>query len=99
MGHARDYIEMQWLCAAKYQMIMLFLLGDKQAREFIEICAKDLGWAKTKDSKAIIWEGSDINEIGKRADTGKVVIKIDPRYFRLTEVDSLLGDSTKAERN
>ena len=48
------------------------------------------------DEDAIIWEGKGIDEIGRRTDTGEIVIKIDPRYFRPTEVDQLLGDSTKA---
>ena len=47
----------------------------------------------------IIWENSGIDEIGKRADTKEVVVKIDPRYFRPTEVDKLLGDSSKARKN
>ena len=47
--------------------------------------------------KAIIWEGSGINEIGRRADTGDIVIRIDQRYFRPTEVDQLLGDASKAK--
>ena len=45
----------------------------------------------------IIWEGEGLNEIGRRADTGEIVIRIDPRYFRPTEVDELLGDSSKAK--
>ena len=44
-----------------------------------------------------IWEGEGLNEIGRRSDNGMVVIKIDPRYFRPCEVDTLLGDSTKAK--
>ena len=97
-GHARDYIEMQWLMLQQEYPDDYVISTGRQAsvREFIEICAKELSWGKNKDSKAIIWEGSGLNEIGKRSDNGKVVIKIDPRYFRLTEVDSLLGDSTKA---
>ena len=56
-----------------------------------------LGWAKENSEFPIIWEREGINEIGKRPDTGQVVIKIDPRYFRPTEVDQLLGDSRKAK--
>ena len=53
---------------------------------------------KEKGGKSIIWENSGIDEIGKRADTGKVVVKIDQRYFRPTEVEQLLGDSSKARK-
>ena len=67
-------------------------------REFIELSALELGWNKEKGGKAIIWEKSGINEIGKRADTNEVVVKIDPRYFRPTEVEQLLGDSSKARK-
>ena len=56
-----------------------------------------IGWNKNKSS-GIIWEGSGKDEIGKRADTGEIVIRIDPRYFRPTEVDQLLGDASKARK-
>ena len=46
--------------------------------------------------KAIIWENSGMDEIGKRADTEEVVVRIDPRYFRPTEVEQLIGDASKA---
>ena len=44
-------------------------------------------------------KGKVLNEIGRRADTGEIVIRVDPRYFRPTEVDELLGDSSKAKKN
>ena len=66
-------------------------------RKFIEISALKLGWDSKTKGKGIIWEGQGKNEIGKRADNGDVVIKIDPRYFRPTEVEKLLGDATKAK--
>tara|TARA_B100000963_G_C22501650_1_gene614103 strand:- start:653 stop:1045 length:393 start_codon:yes stop_codon:yes gene_type:complete len=65
-------------------------------RRFIELSASALGWHGEANSPAIIWENSGINEIGKRGDTKEIVIRIDPRYFRPTEVNQLLGDSTKA---
>ena len=65
-------------------------------REFIEISALKLGWNKSKDGPGIIWNGKGTEEIGIRADTNEVVIKIDKRYFRPTEVDSLLGDPSKS---
>ena len=70
----------------------------KSVREFIELCATKLRWNKEKDGKAIIWEKSGLDEIGKRADTGEVVVRIDPRYFRPTEVEQLLGDASKARK-
>ena len=67
-------------------------------RKFIELAAKQLGWNKNKEEAAIYWEGSGIDEIGRRGDTKEVVVRIDKRYFRPTEVDELLGDSTKAKK-
>ena len=67
-------------------------------REFIELSAIELGWNKEKGGKGILWENSGIDEIGKRADTGEIVVRVDPRYFRPTEVEQLLGDSSKAKR-
>ena len=46
--------------------------------------------------KSIVWEGVGVNELGRRADTGDIVVKVDERYFRPTEVNTLLGDATKA---
>ena len=65
-------------------------------REFIDLCALKLGW-NNQGGNGIIWEGEGINEVGRRADTGEIVIRVDPRYFRPTEVDELLGDSSKAK--
>jgi GDPmannose 4,6-dehydratase len=56
-----------------------------------------LGWGGPSASgSAILWEGSGLQETGRRADTGAVVVRIDPRYFRPAEVDTLLGDPSKA---
>ena len=69
-------------------------------RRFCELSAIALGWFPEKSSnpKGIIWEGTGISEIGKREDTGDVVIQIDPRYYRPTEVEQLLGDASKAKK-
>ena len=66
----------------------------KQAsvRDFIELCAKELNWG------GIQWEGENTNEIGKRKDNGNIVIKIDKKLFRPAEVETLLGDPQKAQR-
>ena len=98
-GHAKDYVEMQWLILQQEKPEDYVIASGemKSVREFIEICAKELGWNKQEGGKSIIWEGSGVNEIGKRADTEEVVVKIDPRYFRPTEVEQLLGDPSKAK--
>ena len=64
-------------------------------RDFVELCGEELGWSNGESS--IIWEGSGLDEIGLRADTKEVVIRVDPRYFRPTEVETLLGDPSKAK--
>ena len=97
-GHAKDYIEMQWLMLQqeKPEDFVIATGVTETVREFIEICAKKLKW-NTKDNESpIIWEGNGINEIGRRADTKDIVIRVDKRYFRPTEVDILVGDSNKA---
>jgi len=62
---------------------------QESVRRFIELAAGELGWG------AIAWEGEGVNEIGRR-NTGEVVVRIDPRYFRPAEVETLLGDPSKA---
>tara|TARA_Y100001978_G_C23696551_1_gene437918 strand:+ start:1258 stop:2385 length:1128 start_codon:yes stop_codon:yes gene_type:complete len=97
-GHAKDYVEMQWLMLQQ-ELPEDFVIATgrmETVRKFIEICAKKLNWAVNKNGPGIIWEGEGINEVGRRADTNEIVIRIDPKYFRPTEVDQLLGDPTKA---
>ena len=69
-------------------------------RRFCELSAIALGWfpENSTNPKGIIWKGEGINEIGEREDTGDIVIKIDPRYYRPTEVEQLLGDASKAKK-
>ena len=97
-GHAKDYVYMQWLMLQQEVPEDFVISTGKmyKVREFIELCALQLGW-NTKGNNGILWEGEGINEIGRRADTGEIVIKVDPKYFRPTEVDELLGDSSKAK--
>ena len=92
-GHAKDYVEMQWLMLQQDKPEDFVIATGKQesVRKFIELCAINLGWG------GISWEGSGVNEIGKRNDNQSIVIKIDPRYYRPTEVQTLLGDATKAK--
>ena len=99
-GHAKDYVQMQWLMLQQEKPEDYVIASGqmKSVREFIELSAIELGWNKEKGGKAIIWEKSGLEEIGKRSDTGEVVVKIDPRYFRPTEVEQLLGDASKARK-
>ena len=98
-GHAKDYVEMQWLMLQqdKPEDFVIATGRMESVRRFIEISAEKLGWGKN-NSKSIIWEGEGINEVGLRADTKEIVIRIDSRYFRLTEVNQLLGDASKAHK-
>ena len=98
-GHAKDYVYMQWLMLQQETPEdFVIATGEmKTVREFIEISAVKLGWNKVENGPAIIWEGSGVNEIGRRADNNEIVIRIDERYFRPTEVNELLGDPTKAK--
>ncbi len=99
-GHARDYVYMQWLMMQQEIPEDFVIATGKMitVREFIELCAQELGWNNKKSNNGILWEGEGINEIGRRADTGEIVIRVDPRYFRPTEVEELLGDSSKARK-
>ena len=91
-GHARDYVEMQWRMLQQDQPEDFVIATGRQVsvRKFIELAAIELGWG------GIRWEGTGLAEIGRRADNDNIVIKIDPRYFRPAEVETLLGDPTKA---
>jgi len=97
-GHAKDYVEMQWLMLQqKLPKDYVIATGRTETvRRFVEICALNLGWQSKNGDQGIIWEGKGLNEVGKRADNGQTVIRIDKRYFRPTEVDLLMGDSNKA---
>ena len=97
-GHAKDYVEMQWLMLQQKEPddFVISTGVTETVRRFVEISAQKLNWGKSSNSKAIIWEGSGVNEVGRRADTNEIVIRVDKRYFRPTEVDLLIGDSGKA---
>ena len=96
-GHARDYVEMQWRMLQQSQPEDFVIATGRQesVRRFIELAASQLGWASA-GSPSVVWEGSGLEEIGRRADTGDVVVRIDPRYFRPAEVQTLLGDPSLA---
>ena len=98
-GHARDYVSMQWLMLQQEKPEDFVIASGRMetVRKFIELTAKKLNWNKSQNEPAIIWEGEGIYETGRRADNSEIVIRIDPRYFRPTEVEQLLGDPTKAK--
>ena len=97
-GHAKDYVNMQWRMLQQDSPKDYVIASGRTetVRKFIEISSIKIGWDVKGKGTGIIWEGKGINEIGRRADTGEVVIRIDPRYFRPTEVNELLGDPSKA---
>jgi GDPmannose 4,6-dehydratase len=89
-GHARDYVEMQWLMLQQQSAEDFVIATGVQysVRDFVNAAAKELGMT-------IRWEGKGVDEKGFDA-RGKCVVAVDPRYFRPTEVETLLGDPTKA---
>jgi GDPmannose 4,6-dehydratase len=90
-GHARDYVEMQWLMLQQDTPEDYVIASGEQhsVREFVELAGKELGFS-------IEWKGKGKNEKGIDAATGQDMVRIDPRYFRPSEVDTLLGDASKA---
>ena len=89
-GHAKDFVEAQWLMLQQQKPDDYVIATGKQksVRDFIEEASKNL------DMK-IVWKGKDLDEVGLV--NGKEIIKVDPRYFRPTEVETLLGDASKAK--
>jgi GDPmannose 4,6-dehydratase len=92
-GHARDYVEGMWkIVQQKKPDDFVLATGETHAvREFVQLAFAEVG-------RKIRWKGKGVDEVGIDAKTGKVLIEIDPRYFRPTEVDLLLGDPRKARR-
>jgi GDPmannose 4,6-dehydratase len=89
-GHAKDYVEMQWLMLQQPQPDDYVIATGRQfsVRQFVEIAAAEMGMS-------IRWEGHGVEEQGIDAQ-GRAIVRVDPRYFRPTEVETLLGDPTKA---
>ena len=90
-GHARDYVEMQWLMLQQKEPEDYVIATGQQysVRDFVAAAANELGIH-------LRWEGEGVEEKGYD-DRGRCVVAVDPRYFRPTEVDTLLGDPTKAK--
>ncbi|WP_434063967.1 GDP-mannose 4,6-dehydratase [Roseateles violae] len=100
-GHAKDYVEMQWLMLQQEQPEDFVIATGVQysVRQFVEFAAQELGIT-------VAFEGEGVNEIGvvksvsgdkARCKVGDVIVRVDPRYFRPTEVETLLGDPSKAK--
>jgi|ERR1700687_220014 len=90
-GHARDYVEMQWIMLQqdKAEDYVIATGIQHSVREFVELAAKEV-------DIELRWEGANAEEKGFDVATGKCLVEIDPRYFRPAEVDTLLGDASKA---
>lgn len=92
-GHARDYVEGMWRIVQN-DIADDFVLATGEThtvREFLELAFARIG-------REIVWSGSGVDEIGKDKATGDVLVEIDERYFRPTEVEILLGDASKARK-
>ncbi len=90
-GHAKDYVRAQWLMLQQPEPEdFVIAMGEQHSvRDFVEVAAGRLGMP-------IEWQGDGIDETGTDTESGRVIVRIDPRYFRPTEVDTLLGDASKA---
>ena len=91
-GHARDFVEAMWLMLQQDEPDDYVIATGEQhsVREFIDVAGAELGFG-------IEWRGEGVDEVGIDSDTGRILVEVDPRYFRPTEVDTLLGDPGKAK--
>ena len=91
-GHAKDYVQMQWLMLQqeKPEDYVIATGVQHSVREFVAIAAAELGMS-------VSWQGKGLDEVGIEEKSGKTIVRIDPRYFRPTEVETLLGDPSKAK--
>ncbi|MFA5354117.1 MAG: GDP-mannose 4,6-dehydratase [Thermodesulfovibrionales bacterium] len=91
-GHARDFVEAQWLILQQPEPEDYVIATGEQysVRDFVENAFQEVG-------TGIRWEGEGILEKGYDSETGETLVEVDPRYFRPTEVETLLGDPTKAQ--
>ena len=91
-GHARDYVEAQWLMLQQPEPDDFVIATGEQhsVREFVTRAAAELGLT-------VAWRGQGVEETGVDAASGRTIVRVDPRYFRPTEVETLLGDPSKAK--
>ena len=92
-GHAKDYVFAQWLILQQ-EVPDDYVIATGNTRSVREFCIKVAKWFGYK----LVFEGKGIEEVGIDSKTNKVLIRVDPKYFRPTEVDLLLGDASKAKR-
>ncbi|XP_076358289.1 GDP-mannose 4,6 dehydratase-like [Tachypleus tridentatus] len=92
-GHAKDYVEAMWLMLQqeKPEDFVIATGESHSVREFVDAAFRHV-------KKEIMWEGSELKEVGKEKETGIIRVRVNSKYFRPAEVDSLLGDSSKAQR-
>jgi len=92
-GHAKDYVRGMWMIVQAEQPgdYVLATGETRSVREFVEVAFAELG-------RRVEWRGNGGDELGIDVATGKIVVRIDPRYFRPTEVDVLVGDAGKARQ-
>jgi GDPmannose 4,6-dehydratase len=90
-GHARDYVTAQWLMLQQSEPddFVIATGQQKSVREFVELAARHTGLQ-------LEWRGKGVDECGVDVASGRAIVKVDKRYFRPTEVDTLLGDASKA---
>jgi GDPmannose 4,6-dehydratase len=91
-GHAKDYVRAQWLILQQEKPDDFVIATGEQhsVREFVVAAGAELGMQ-------VEWKGTGVDEQGIDVKTGNVVVMVDPRYFRPTEVETLLGDPSKAK--
>lgn len=92
-GHARDYVKGMWMIL-QHDTPEDFVLATGEMHSVRSFCEKSFAAVDIQ----IVWEGNDVDEIGRDAKTGNVLVQVDPRYFRPTEVEELCGDPSKAKR-
>jgi GDPmannose 4,6-dehydratase len=90
-GHAKDYVRAQWLMLQQEAPDDFVIATGEQhsVREFVSLAARELGIE-------VEWRGNGVDETGVNRKTGQTIVRVDPRYFRPTEVETLLGDPSKA---
>jgi len=93
-GHSKDYVKAMWLMLQQDTPddYVIATNETRTVREFVEIAFKNVGII-------IEWKGTGVNETGIDKNSGKTIVKINPKFFRPAEVDILLGDPSKAEKN
>ena len=91
-GHAKDFVEAMWLMLQQEEPDDYVIATGQQysVRDFVEEASPYFGMN-------VVWEGEGLNEVGIDKNTGKTIIKVNPKYFRPAEVETLLGDATKAK--